>query len=324
MRNTTRQYWSRHFDARLAIALVCACAVTPVMAQQIMTQQITAQDESGSSHPAPLAAGELRGPLPDAAPNGENNALSVEDLAIIRNALTFDPSRDAARPAKSLKQPSLVQSNKLDVARTDRADGGANVAVKKPLHTEWDTKVGVDLSLAAPAQDDRPGQNPLPITRDGRGSGAAWASLSVPDIATVDARVDPTKDTGRLGTKFSRSLPVGRQFAVTFESGYSVTGTYGTPQAAVPDVLLMAAPVGTPGAPVPHIFGNDNAAKFKILPSGTTLAAGLSTTSIDPVTHNSLSAEQKIYGPLSVTTAVNDLGQSGQSKSIRAGLKLNW
>ena len=86
----------------------------------------------------------------------------------------------------------------------------------------------------------------------------------------------------------------------------------------------MAAPASTPGAPVPHIFGNDNVAKFAILPSGTTLAAGLSSTSNDPVTHNSLSAEQQLYGPLQITTALNDIGQPSENKSIRARFKLKW
>ena len=61
-----------------------------------------------------------------------------------------------------------------------------------------------------------------------------------------------------------------------------------------------------------------------MLSTGTTLAAGLTSTSTDPVTHNKLSAEQKLYGPLHVTTAVSDLGQPVPNKSITAGFKLNW
>ena len=37
-----------------------------------------------------------------------------------------------------------------------------------------------------------------------------------------------------------------------------------------------------------------------------------------------LSAEQKLYGPLQVTTAVTDFGQTSSSKSISAGFKLHW
>ena len=160
--------------------------------------------------------------------------------------------------------------------------------------------------------------------KDDSGSGAAWASVGVAPFATVDARVDGANETGLLATKFKHALPVGNNFSVSIESRYSVTETYGTPQAATPDIPLMAAPASTPGAPVPHVFGNDNVAKFAILPSGTTLAAGLSSTSNDPVTHNSLSAEQHVYGPLQITTALNDIGQPSENKSIRARFKLNW
>jgi hypothetical protein len=85
----------------------------------------------------------------------------------------------------------------------------------------------------------------------------------------------------------------------------------------------MAVPsTGTPGAS--QVFGNEKAVKFNVLPTGTTFGAGLATASNDPVTHNTFSAEQKLYGPLHVTTAVTDVGQSTSNKSITAGFKLNW
>ena len=69
---------------------------------------------------------------------------------------------------------------------------------------------------------------------------------------------------------------------------------------------------------------NERAVKFNILPTGTTLGAGVATASNDPVTHNTLSAEQKLYGPLQVTTAVTDFSQATSNKSITAGFKVHW
>ena len=86
---------------------------------------------------------------------------------------------------------------------------------------------------------------------------------------------------------------------------------------------LMALPAN-PAPLTPQVFGNEKAVKFNILPTGTTLGAGVTTASNDPVTHNTLSAEQKLYGPLQVTTAVTDFGQTTSSKSITAGFKLHW
>ena len=89
------------------------------------------------------------------------------------------------------------------------------------------------------------------------------------------------------------------------------------------DLPLMALPA--PGGPAAQqVFGNEKAVKFNILPTGTTLGAGFANASNDPVTHNTFSADQKLYGPLHVTTAVTDVGQTTSSKSISAGFKLNW
>ena len=89
------------------------------------------------------------------------------------------------------------------------------------------------------------------------------------------------------------------------------------------DLPLMALPAN-PAPLTPQVFGNEKAVKFNILPTGTTLGAGVTTASNDPVTHNTLSAEQKLYGPLQVTTAVTDFGQTTSNKSITAGFKLHW
>lgn len=297
----------------LAVALVCALAAAPALAHEPLS---LAPPASLASSPE-LSAG-LDGALP-AAP------LSPEDAALIQNALTYDPHRfDFDPPAAFARSPRFGSVPGLDIARTDRADGGSTVVLKQPLATEWDSKVGVDLALAGGVPTGDPLNNPFKMTRDDSGSGAAWASLNVPHFATVDARVDPANDTGRLGTKFTRSLPVGDNLAVSFESHYSLTETYGAPQAATPAVPLIAAPAGEAGEPVPHVFGNRNLARLNILPSGTILTAGLSSTSTDPVTHSSLSAEQKLYGPLRVTTAINDIGRESESKSIHARFKLNW
>ena len=73
-----------------------------------------------------------------------------------------------------------------------------------------------------------------------------------------------------------------------------------------------------------QVFDTSKSVKLNIAPTGTTFGAGMTTASNDPVTHNTLSADQKLFGPLHVTTAVTDVGQPSESKSITAGFKLNW
>jgi hypothetical protein len=259
---------------------------------------------------------------PEVAPSV---ALSPEDSALLDHVLAADAfrfGRDRLPP--SLRYRSLPAPKTLDVTRTDRPDGGGTVVVARPLATEWDAKVGADLGLAANPSSGFTPDNPLRVVPDDGGSGAAWASLAVPRLATIDARLDPSNDRGRLGTTFTRSVPLGEQFAVTLQSQASVTETYGQPRTSTSDVPLIAAPATTPSDPEPHVWGNVNTAKFDIIPTGTTLAAGLSSTSTDPVTHNKLSAEQKLYGALNLTTAVTDIGQPYESRSVSARIKLNW
>ena len=263
--------------------------------------------------------------LPAFAQEPANNAainsatpLTPEESATLSNALIFDPAALAIPPKKPLRLPGLSDGKGFDVKRTEKPDGSATVVVKQPLQTEWENSVGADLKPATGSAFDRP----LPSTRDSSGGGATWASVGVPNVASVDARIDPSNEQGKVGTTLKQLIPFGR-FAVTLQDTYSVTETLGQPSAGSNDLPLMALPPA-PAAATPQVFGNERAVKFNILPTGTTLGAGVTTASNDPVTHNTLSAEQKLYGPLQVTTAVTDFGQAANNKSITAGFKVHW
>lgn len=248
------------------------------------------------------------------------NSLTAEESAILRNALVFDPAAIEALPKIPL-QPRGSDARGYDVKRTDRLDGSSTIVVKQPLPTEWENSVGADLR-ASNTNGSSPFDRPLPSTRDNSGGGSAWASIGLPNVGSVDARVDPSNEQGKVGTTLKRSIPFGGRFSVTVQDTFSVTETLAQPMAG-PDMPLMALPPST--APMsPQVFGNERAMKFNILPTGTTLGAGMTTASNDPVTHNTFSAEQKLYGPLQVTTAITDFGQATSSKKISAGFRLNW
>jgi hypothetical protein len=260
----------------------------------------------------------------DAPPTDSNNAVLVpestltpEESAMLGNALVFDPLVLAEPPKKPLRVPS---DRGYAITRADKPDGSSTLIVKQPLQTDWSNSVGADL---APSRGGSAFDRPLPTTRDDTPSGSAWASVGVANIGSVDARVDPTNEQGKFGTTLKQSIPFGGRFAVTLQDTYSVTETRGQPTAGPGDIPFMALPPGS--APLAsQVYGNERSVKFNILPTGTTLGAGLASASNDPVTHNTLSAEQKLYGPLQVTTAVTDFGQTTSSKSISAGFKLHW
>jgi len=242
--------------------------------------------------------------------------LTPEESEMLSNALVFDPATLA--PKQSLRVPG--SGTGYNVSRTQNMDGSGSIVVKQPLATDWSNSVGASVG---PTDSRATFGQPLPTTRDSTPSGAAWASLGVPNIGSVDARVDPSGEQGKIGTTLKQSIPFGARFAVTLQDTYSVTETLGQPAAGPSDIPLMRSPSATASA-TPQVFGNETSVKFNILPTGTSLGAGVVTASNDPVTHNTISAEQKVYGPLQVTTAVTDFGQASSNKSITAGFKLHW
>jgi hypothetical protein len=242
--------------------------------------------------------------MPLAAQAGEPAASDL--------SLNFDVSPSPDAPAPSLHVPRLAQPDGLNVSRAENADGSSLVAVKRALPGEWNARVGVDLGMAAPQRVSFEPGLPPPGGTVGAPSRAAWASMGVvPGLATLDARIDPGIDQGRVGTTFRHAVDVGSRFSVTLHDSYGITGSFGNMTPAMP---LPAAPT----------WNNESGVALGILPTGTTLSATLASASTDPLTHHSLSADQRIYGPLHVTTAVTDPGEPTASKSITAGLKLNW
>lgn len=292
------------------------CAVLPAAA--------AAQDAPEAVFDSPDASSPAPDLQPAIADDGQAPGPTAEDNAIIDKALAVDPASYLNAPARPLRLPALASAKGIDLSRTDRPDGSGMIVVKKPLASDWDANVGADLGYAADMPYGHDPKNPLGVVRNDR-SGAAWASIALPNFATIEARVDPNNEQGRIGTTFKRSLPVGDKFSVSLQSRYSVTESLGQPQAAPSDIPLRVAPASEPTTTtVPRVWGNENLAKVSILPTGTTLGAGLNSTSTDPVTHNTLSAEQKIYGPLGVTTAVTDVGRLNENKSVTARFKLTW
>lgn len=282
-----------------------ALAALPVLAQ---AQDVAFQDPLDAYAQA-MASAPADQPAPNPVPPPDESAVLGQVLSVDSASLA------ASGPAKPLRLHSLSDTRSLAVTRTDQSDGSGTITVKQPLSSEWDANVGADLGVAA--QNDKP----LPVPD--RSSGTAWASLGLPNLASVDARVDPANDQGQVATTFKRSIPMGRHLAVTLQDSYSVTQTYATPANTGPsDIPLMTVPQDTSAAS--SVYGNARSVSFDVLPTGTTLAAGLSSSSTDSVTHNTLSASQKLLGSLQVTTAVTDVGQASASKSISAGLKLNW
>jgi hypothetical protein len=216
-------------------------------------------------------------------------------------------------------------------SRTDNPDGSASLTMGRSLPTGWETKVGADVSLSAPA-------SPVPSDNLVRGvtpepsSGAIWGSLTMPglsplgfDKTAVDARYDSGNDEGRLGATLSRTVPLSRNLSVALQNSYSVTQTLGPVSPAISAVPWAAD--ATPTTPVEGpspVWAAAESVRLNFKPSGTTLSASGGTSTGDALWHNKFSLEQTLFGPVKVTTSLEDAGMSTSQKSITAGFKHVW
>jgi hypothetical protein len=229
----------------------------------------------------------------------------------------------AASPAAAQSRNSFGDPNSATFGnRTEKSDGSVAMSIGRRLPTQWETKVGVDASLAP--DSTAPGMAPYGLNGSSSSSGALWGSMSGPSVAplvydktAIDARVDSGKEQGKVGATLSRTVPLGNTFSVTVRDNYSVT------QSLQSEAHVSGAPQSMPATSVPA-WNIDRSLSLNLRSTGTTLSAGRATSSGDPQWHNKLSAEQKVFGPLSVTTSITDPGTTASNKSISAGFKHTW
>jgi hypothetical protein len=231
-------------------------------------------------------------------------AADQPDFSVLLDAPSDVPSnRTPSSPLAAL--PATIGS------RVDKADGSMTLTAGERLPTPWDAKVGVDL--ASPAT---PGSAPLP-GQASEDHGAGWADLAMPaapiglDQATIDARVDPAADQGKLSTALRSSLPIGGGVSLTLQNGYAVTQS-------------LANPNGIAAAPNPRVYSGDGGVRLE-LPTATALSAGARMSSIDERPTPSLRAEQKLFDtPLSITGTISQRPTGETDRSIMAGFKRSW
>lgn len=297
-------------DGRLAAAwalalALCLSAQTPALAQ--LQHMLSQKAEAEDSHEE--AAGSDVGDFA-LDPDMDWSVLDVDAAALA------SMSARAAAPLASGAQSGATQWN-----RTERRDGSAAITAKRQLPTVWDTRVGVDLNVAPQPSPIETPERLLAATSSDRSDGAAWASTTAPalnfpigwDKASIDARLDPAQEQGKLGSRVSKSVPLNEQLSVTMESGFAIT-----------HLRTQPLPSELSGGHAATIYDTERLAKLNIRGTGTTLAAGMKKSTADDIWLNSLSAEQKLPGGLSITGTISETREGDTSKSLTAGFKRTW
>lgn len=267
------------------------------------------------------AAGTSFAQAPDAAETETTPLdLSKLDPAIDWSVLNTDAGQFVAAPRKKITVVPTVRDD-FNWNRTENRDGSAAVSVNRPLSTVWDSRVGVDFGLPAAASPVMTPERLIAGTSADQASGVAWARTTAPalnapigwDKASFDARFDPAQDQSKFGTRISRSIPLSEQMSVTMESGFSVT-----------HLRAQLLPNDAGGGHDANILDTERLAKLNFLTTGTSFGAGSRKSSIDDVWLNSLSAEQRLFGGVSITGTVSETPEGDTSKSVTAGFKRNW
>jgi hypothetical protein len=125
-------------------------------------------------------------------------------------------------------------------------------------------------------------------------------------------------------------VPIDKMLSLTLQNSYSVTHSIapvhsdgGAPTSAVP--LATGAPASTTSnTGASAIWAAGQTVRLNIAPSGTALSAGATASSAGEPWHNKLSLEQTLFGPLKITTSVEDTGTAQGKQSIVAGFKRSW
>lgn len=184
---------------------------------------------------------------------------------------------------------------------TENKDGTTSMVFSNEV-ADLGTKVGVSVTEPAAASVADP------VAGQYGNSGSAFAKVtakSLPDWLiwqknTVDLTVNPSDDTSKASTTFSRTVSINSGLKATLSDTYTVSRT------------------GSADA-----WETDKSVSLKLEETATTLSLGTKAT--DEASHwmPSVSASQEIVDGLKLTTSVADTG-SDLNKSVTASFTHRW
>jgi len=242
--------------------------------------------------------------------------------AVLASALFLCASAAVAQDSStaSKKRPlDLNQDTSFYTRKDSLKDGSSSVTYGTRLPTDFETKVGVDVGM--PSSQIAPDPDKLVNRSYGNGnSGAAWATMTMPTgplgiDASSNAKLDSAQDQGKLGLGLSRKLPINSNLQMKLKNDYGVTNALpASPSSGAPSV----------GSSVGQTWETKRAVEFDLLRTDTSITAGQQMTAGEDKWLRSLSAEQKIYGPLSITGGISETPNGILDKSIKAGFKKTW
>ncbi|MBI5323206.1 hypothetical protein [Bradyrhizobium sp.] len=253
--------------------------------------------------------------------NDEDILKGVDIDKLDWSQLDVDASKLHLPSAKGRTASKPADGSDTSWSSNAKGNGAAAVSVKQSISPFWDTRIGADMTVVNPAPGTTSGdllqQKISPNAAPESSSGSAWAAISAPgvgsiwDKTSVEARVDPATEQGKLGTRISKSVPLGDSYFLTLQNGYNV---------------IQQGLVPVPGVPA-HPSRNtetEQSAKLSIGDTGTSFTAGRTLSSSDDKWLGRIGAEQKLFDGVTVSGSIGETPAGATSKSISAGFKRSW
>jgi hypothetical protein len=273
---------------------------------------------------APPATAEAVEAEDEATPPEEKKEDLLKDVDIDKldwSQLNVDASMLNLPSAKSRAPSKSAASDDASWSSNAKGNGTSSVSVKQSISPFWDTRVGADMTVVKPAPGTTSGdllrQKISPNAPPENSSGSAWAAMSAPgvgsiwDKTSIEARVDPGSEQGKLGTSISKSVPLSDSYSLTLQNGYNV---------------IQQGLVPVPGVPAhpSRNYETDQSAKLAIGDTGTSFTAGRSLSTADDKWLGKVGAEQKLFDGVTVSGSIGETASGATNKSISAGFKRSW
>ena len=278
---------------------------------------VTASAQSPPAADEPTEAAEEEAP---AVEPSETEKTDAEPENLDWTLLNIDASTLNLLAAKGGTAPKGSADNGASWSSNARGNGTSAVTVKQSLTPFWDTRIGADMTVVNQPQNstgaDLLRQKYAPDAAPSQSSGSAWAAATAPgvgsiwDKTSIEARVDPGSDQGKIGTSLTKAVPLSEQYSLTLQNGYNV--------------IQQGIPVpGTIGHPS-RSYETDQSARLSITDTGTSFIAGQSLSSTEDKWLRKFGAEQKLFDGVTVSGSVSETSSGATNKSISAGFKKSW
>jgi len=257
-------------------------------------------------------------------PTVEGNEVDKTEAApenLDWSQLNVDASTLSLAQPKGRAAAKSTDGGDLSWSSNARGNGSSAVTVKQSLTPFWDTRIGADMTVVNPPSNSTSAdvlrQKFAPDAPPSQSSGTAWAAATAPGIGSIwdktsiEARVDPGQEQGRLGTSLTKSLPLSEQYSLTLQNGYNLIQ-----QGVVPVPGIVSHPSRT--------YQTDQSARLSITDTGTSLVAGQTLSSTEDKWLRKFGAEQKLFDGVTVSGSIGETSSGATSKSISAGFRKSW